>query len=266
MKIPVLVTTEYAQAWLFTAREIQILYQGDSVCIFMDVKQRILALVTPQIGVSPLNVVIPAAAFPCPRLDDLDFSIAQIWNPYPVWERLSVSPFFDVLNDVCRETYTPGCWSYWLLEAIPSLSHYQNLIYESAGEAIRKLLPAIADHREAECVFAVRQIAGMGEGLTPAGDDWLMGCILALHLLKKAALARFIAAAAIPLTTPLSAAYLRAAGEGACSIHWHRLLQATDVDTFNQAAVAIAQQGHTSGNSALAGFYVTLAEQCLMEK
>ena len=56
-------------------------------------------------------------------------------------------------------------------------------------------------------------LAGLGDGLTPAGDDWLVGMMLWAWL-AHAAPRRFcqvLSDAAVPRTTTLSAAFLQAA-------------------------------------------------------
>jgi len=89
-----------------------------------------------------------------------------------------------------------------------------------------------------------------------------------LHLLLLAAWAglygpeaaqsgAFIAEAAAPLTTTLSAAYLRAAAKGECMAHWHALFEGMlhlDAAATRTAIKVLMSIGHTSGADALAGF------------
>jgi hypothetical protein len=116
------------------------------------------------------------------------------------------------------------------------------------------------------CLASAVRLAGLGNGLTPAGDDWLLGCALAAHLKDSADPAHALMPQAVREasrhTTPLSAAWLRAAASGECGVPWHWLFDAclrADKVTIARAARQIVGQGHTSGASALAGFVEILA-------
>jgi hypothetical protein len=106
---------------------------------------------------------------------------------------------------------------------------------------------------------AVAQLAGLGSGLTPAGDDFLVGAML-WGWLAHPQPQRFCAALAEPAvsrTTVLSAAFLQAAARGECSDVWHRLLQVLAAGQERRlvaAVTAILAHGQTSGADALAGF------------
>jgi hypothetical protein len=118
-------------------------------------------------------------------------------------------------------------------------------------------------------------LAGLGEGLTPAGDDFLVGALHALWLCRgeeAAALAGRVARAAAPRTTDLSAAWLAAAARGLASPAWSSLFaalgsapavevtEATEaVDTVGAALERVLATGHSSGACALAGFSAALA-------
>jgi len=116
---------------------------------------------------------------------------------------------------------------------------------------------AVATSRE-----AVQGLIGLGPGLTPSGDDFLIGALAALDAIGQrrvhAALARAILDALPGLTTPLSACFLRAAASGHVGERLHHaiaLLVAHDVD----AAIAIiAKIGHSSGWDMTAGVLTTL--------
>ncbi|HXD12473.1 MAG TPA: DUF2877 domain-containing protein, partial [Anaerolineales bacterium] len=107
-------------------------------------------------------------------------------------------------------------------------------------------------------------LAGLGAGLTPAGDDFIMGAIYAAWILHPFEVARGLAEEitdnAAPLTTSLSAAWLRSAGKGEAGILWHEFLDTLiDENTIQiQAAMdKILAVGETSGADALSGFIGT---------
>jgi hypothetical protein len=107
---------------------------------------------------------------------------------------------------------------------------------------------------------AVEGLIGLGNGLTPSGDDFLGGVMIALHRIGRAdlaaALARRVMASATQGTSVISAAYLRcaAAGQG-----FAVLFDALDCVLAGEGARldarldAIAEVGHTSGWDSLAG-------------
>jgi hypothetical protein len=139
------------------------------------------------------------------------------------------------------------------------------------GAALPATLPA-----------AVAGLCGLGPGLTPAGDDWLAGWLLALHLTESAlglafdvpgspvlaystanqyssrlALARASVRSALSSTTVLSGAFLKCACQGEADANWHALLRALAYGVAEEvklAARTILAYGATSGADMLAGF------------
>jgi hypothetical protein len=124
-------------------------------------------------------------------------------------------------------------------------------------------------------VFA-RRLAGLGPGLTPAGDDWLAGWLVGLRaqnalmldeegpLLQVDAVGEAIIAAAEGYTSHLSLAFLRAAAVGAVPQAWHNLIDSlTDADpmALRTAATDVLRFGATSGADMLAGFLAAFVEE-----
>ena len=103
------------------------------------------------------------------------------------------------------------------------------------------------------------RLIGLGPGLTPSGDDFLMGAMAALDALKQtnmhAALGRAVVAAA-GHTSPLSASLLRAAAAGHAGENLHMMVAALVTGDANAAIATAARIGHTSGWDALAGAVV----------
>ena len=105
---------------------------------------------------------------------------------------------------------------------------------------------------------ALRQLIGLGPGLTPSGDDFLGGALVALHAFGKRDVARALGDRLLPLceraTHPVSVAHLEAAahGEGGEALHACLVALGDDRDP-DEALDAIAAVGHTSGWDSLAG-------------
>ncbi len=102
------------------------------------------------------------------------------------------------------------------------------------------------------------RLAGLGGGLTPAGDDFLTGVMLWAWLTHPAPgpLCKALLEAATPRTTILSAAFLRAAADGECSAPWHRffaVLESGTKDQLTAAVQGVLSHGSTSGADTLAG-------------
>jgi hypothetical protein len=120
---------------------------------------------------------------------------------------------------------------------------------------------ALADKDISNAKKVASKIAGLGAGLTPAGDDLLMGAIYAaciIHPFEIAStLARDVANTAAPRTTSLSAAWLRSAGRGEAGILWHQFFDALlsqDQTNIEESMKNILAVGETSGADALTGF------------
>jgi hypothetical protein len=130
-----------------------------------------------------------------------------------------------------------------------------------AGEALQKGWTGDQKRLQAAGIG----LAGLGNGLTPAGDDFLTGIMLWAWLAHPdpASFCRSLLHVTVPRTTILSAAFLRAAACGECSDSWHVLLAALSEGTDAEITVAgrkILAYGATSGADTLAGFlYLPLA-------
>jgi len=107
---------------------------------------------------------------------------------------------------------------------------------------------------------AVRNLIGLGSGLTPSGDDFLIGALAMLDALEQtnihAELGRAVVAAA-DRTSPLSASFLRAAAAGHVGENLHRMIAAIMTGEADAAVAAATRIGHTSGWDTLAGAVVT---------
>lgn len=101
-------------------------------------------------------------------------------------------------------------------------------------------------------------LIGLGPGLTPAGDDFVGGAMIALRSFGRAELADRLAAWALPLakqrTNRISRAHLESAAAGEGHEALHALLGSFDAKHLE----ALGRIGHTSGLDAAAGALLTL--------
>jgi hypothetical protein len=145
------------------------------------------------------------------------------------------------------------------------LAVVQSSVIEVACRPIVALQAGIARGDLALCRLGARGLAGLGFGLTPAGDDFLLGAMVAIWITwpagEAAALAESMALASAPHTTRLSAVWLQAAARGEVAAPWHDLLDgmtARSRETMLSAAERILNMGYTSGADALAGLTAAL--------
>jgi Protein of unknown function (DUF2877) len=109
-------------------------------------------------------------------------------------------------------------------------------------------------------VARIAPLLGLGPGLTPSGDDYLGGLLVALSLVGRSGVRDQLWQALHPLTidgtTAISRAHLAAAAEGLGSAALHHALGAILCGATERIAAACAglgKVGHTSGWDALAG-------------
>jgi len=244
--------------WLANSFHLRILHVFDHACNLINERREILSIVTPQIGNGPFNLVVKDdvlfsdylhAQSPISiRANQLyvgDLTIntdsAKLWSPYPNWERLHAK------RDVILNQLT----------SLP-ITAYQILFPNSL---ISNLSLALANANLSPSLSAVQKLAGLGQGLTPAGDDFIMGALYAAWIIHPhevaSILAKEIARAAAPLTTSLSAAWLRSAGNGEAGVLWHEFfatLLHMNILRAQAAMDKILAIGETSGADALSGF------------
>jgi hypothetical protein len=115
----------------------------------------------------------------------------------------------------------------------------------------------LGTHDPGQAVASVQGLIGLGPGLTPSGDDFLVGALATLDAIgaddEHAALARAVIAAAPGATSALSACFLRAAAAGHVGENLHRAVASMITGDVDAAVAAVAHVGHSSGWDMLAG-------------
>lgn len=243
----------------------------------------VVAVVLPQIGDGPLNIVVDEATdlfagigpgakvtldgnqLQLGRLG-VDLGEATVWEPRPEWDRLRarravIAPRAPLLRAICVRHAPAGSLLKLLSDRLPDDIPAGPVLSaaQKAAENLRDGWKGNLDKLEA----GTMGLAGLGGGLTPAGDDFLAGTMLRAWLTQPTprALCRALLKVAAPRTTMLSASFLQAAARGECSAPWHALL-AVMGDEPNSAVEAritaavqkILSHGATSGADSLAGF------------
>ena len=249
-------------------------------CIIQYGQDDLLALVGPTAGSGPLNAVvghIPEAwlalqpGMPAQvqgsviRLGgwEVDLDGAETWDPRPNWNRLRPSSgvvlgrlerllnwvdgdaVWDSLLGLCDDWGRPGVSGEATVQARA----------QGAAEAMW----AGWQGDDSQLRTGAVRLAGLGSGLTPAGDDFILGTMLCAWLAHNnpAGYCERVVEVSSPKTTMLSRAFLQAAAAGEFGIAWHRFLDALRNGSDERVEAATRQVlafGHSSGADALAGF------------
>jgi len=247
--------TENVKRWLANSSQYKILHVFDEVCNLTNETREIVSIVNAEISNGPFNLVIEDSVLFTKHLEaeskvnihdkeillgDLTISFAhtQTWNPMPKWERLRKNK-----NEILNR-----------LSLLPIDNENESILEFSTllSLAIIKVdIPAVKN--------SASKLAGLGIGLTPAGDDFLMGAIYAAWVIHPQETAKKIteeiANVATPLTTSLSCAWLKSAAKGEAGELWHEFFDALLEDKNIYVPMSnILSVGETSGSDALAGF------------
>ncbi|HID53079.1 MAG TPA: DUF2877 domain-containing protein [Anaerolineae bacterium] len=273
--VPASLIAPRARRWLAESSSARILHLFDHACNLINDQGNILSLVAPEIGAGPFALVLPLARpfstiFSLQDkvdindnilrvgLFEIDITDAAFWQPIPDWQRLR------------RNTAVWRTWLPQLQDMTASYRRRQGIDVPSglsarleAGAAL--FLRGLVEEDTAVCCAGVQKLAGLGQGLTPAGDDFLLGAMYGLRVRERVEAARFwnelIVDTAVPRTTALSAAWLRAAAQGEAVTAWHEFCRHSAVaDRWGTAVQRILRTGHSSGVDALTGFTAVLVD------
>ena len=248
--------------WLGNTCHPRVLHVFDHVCNLVNERGDVLSVVVPQIGNGPFTLVVEDRVLFSEQVSlETQVAVSQTkltlgnlvvsttggkpWNPQPDWGQLH-SRKSDILDQLTLFSFSDH-----------KLSIPMSLLSDLTISIVA------ADVSKAR--ICAQKISGLGVGLTPEGDDFMVGTILAawiIHPLEAAGeLAKDITDAAAPLTTSLSAAWLKSAGRGEAGQVWHDLFDAllsADKMPIEESVEKILNIGHTSGADALAGFFSVL--------
>jgi hypothetical protein len=173
------------------------------------------------------------------------------------WSELRASHHTIGLPEIMHAVSLPGeqCGS----SAVPSAT------LEWSTRTIPAFLRAIRDFRLDDAMTAMGSVIGLGPGLTPSGDDFLVGYLAGLWCKagNSPPRMRFLTALGSELfqaarrTNDISCAYLRSAAKGHVSEPLATLAQqlnrADDLVRLRTATQAALHIGHTSGTDGVLG-------------
>lgn len=288
-----------------TARDLRlrVLSAHRRACNLVSQRGDLVALVPGSVGNGPFHIVLADPAPPlyrwrpgsparCHRdhlqIGDISIDLqgAEVWEPRVAWP----DPPVGVTALVCLAGYftawLSSCTSgvrpppLWLISdrastalllwpvselASATTGMFHARVQGHASPAVEVLLAGLRAGDKVRVTGGVETLAGLGPGLTPAGDDFLVGLMAGLRV-RPGILAtgwtaeyscRLIARIAAGRTATLSAAWIRHAAAGEFSQPWHELVRAlasADERSIRRAAHRILATGATSGADAMAGF------------
>jgi hypothetical protein len=179
-------------------------------------------------------------------------AVDDAWHAAPAEEGLAASG--------CPQL--PVAPSNVLAAAVPGIAALRQLI--EAGLRGDKAAPADKEK--------IVGLIGLGPGLTPSGDDFLAGALLALASLGLSDMRDALwntLRAHLDSTNDISVAHLRSAASGCAASALHEAIDATisgRIDNIAPALVAVSAIGHSSGRDAFAGALVVFraVEACAL--
>lgn len=247
--------TNDVKAWLMTSSQPKILHVFDDVCNLINERREVLSVVIDEIGNGPFNLIVDEPVIFAKHLDaeskvsiqktqillgDITISLinAQMWNSMPRWSDLRKRK--DEIVDRL---------------ALLQIDNDNESILQFSNSLTNAILKADITALQGTS----SKLAGLGIGLTPAGDDFLMGAMYAAWIIHPQEVAKEIteeiANVAVPLTTSLSGAWLRSAAKGEAGELWHEFFDALIEEKSMYLPMSkILSVGETSGSDALAGF------------
>ncbi len=292
-RIMTLMAAPAALNWLTNSRSARVLHVFNRSCNLISDNGSILSIVNKEIGPGPFTLVVDEStinqfrliqpwglvdvASPVKISDGLlrigDVTIcseqAAVWDPRPDWasvEKRNLQNHGTLIERMVKSRSRVGG-----LSGMLSGEDISDLIC-TAGDAWRKLETGFRIREATLLQEGASRLAGLGNGLTPAGDDFLMGVIYSFWVSREAGeaahWAKVLVDAASQRTTSLSAAWLKAASRGETNEPWHRMVKALgqlDSQPVSDASKRIMEIGHSSGLDALSGFVLGLRSTRLLQ-
>ena len=136
----------------------------------------------------------------------------------------------------------------------------------AAQPRIRAIQRALVEGSAPNAMQAAAELVGLGIGLTPSGDDLLIGLLAGLEIADdplRSAIARAVAANAAERTSAISARVLLQAASGRYAQRLHDVVAA--IDTRDNALIDVSvdaamRHGATSGADTLLGLFIGLRQ------
>lgn len=185
---------------------------------------------------------------------DLDLARAADWRPAPVDGRPLGTAVADLAARLAGVRLGEGRTG-----ATAETTPFQAAIAAELDARTVPFTDAVARRHLDDSRRAALRLLGLGQGLTPSGDDWLTGFVFAAHHYPDrigVALPAVAAVAQRGATVDVSLSILRNALQGRAIDPLHRLLAALTRPAgsgIDEALAALADVGHSSGTDMALG-------------
>lgn len=271
-----------AKKWLDETKHAQVLHRFPKVLNLVNENRDVFSIVVPAVGNGPFAAVVEVEDFQGlfgggerisvkeERLQVgntlVSFDAAEVWDPVLDWRE------FYLIDKVGLVDHIESQLSSTSMESGMAEVFYlgrneggNSRFVTSQREGSSLILDGLANHDTSSLKTGAASLAGLGVGLTPTGDDFLMGVMYGLQATKPSIEAEEISTlmyeVASGRTTSLSAAWLKAASLGEAAEKWHELVRAVlanQTEDIQQAIQQVIDTGETSGADALTGFVQVL--------
>ena len=278
-----------AAEWLSSDNSAHVFSTFERACNLIDEQGRFISIVDNTIGNGLFAVVLEELPFSLDKMlsvgapvvvgknsltvntTTIDFSEATLWSARVDWDYPKHCPhqFQKNIGDLYL-TVQNNASGGSLSSILHSTRDNMGYVYARVTDSAQQLYSGIVSGDMQKIYLGAANMAGLGVGLTPSGDDFLMGVMYALWAMfdqKDAARwSRKIAEAASSRTNMLSGAMLQESANGYASEHWHVLVDVLckeNVTDVTRVSMDILSLGHTSGADALTGFLLSI--DCLSD-
>ena len=198
-----------------------------------------------------------------------------VWKPQPVdWSEKTLAQGLFDLDMLCLGRNPDQGLSRLVWPSVsssvlsPELERAQP-VFNSLTDWLRQAMTAKSSFLPPNEII---NLLGLGPGLTPSGDDFLVGFLVALSIIDRQDLMSGICQIIQPLinelTGPISSLHILAAIDGEASEVLHKALNSILVggrDEISQCINSVSVAGHTSGWDALAGAITVLRESAFVK-
>jgi hypothetical protein len=215
-------------------------------------------------GPGPLLAPFAAALTRLPRSPAMRRG-QQVWRRGDMFALDGV--FIELRGAATVDTVMPeaGTSPHPALSALSLPSSAASALSSTIGRRGRsRLADGVRDHDPAAFIEGALGLIGLGEGLTPAGDDCLVGALAVLHrfapswLSAHPEISATVGRAAAVATTTIAHEFVAHALAGRFADSLIGLLTAKSSDEVSRAATQLLRSGATSGADTLSGVHLAL--------
>ncbi|MBT3534110.1 MAG: DUF2877 domain-containing protein [Rhodospirillaceae bacterium] len=238
---------------------------------YVEIAGTLLCFGAEHLPMGPLNVRIqsPHGYIEIGMPTTIEIGNSRLWlPPEPIdWTFEKLTAGLDSIEIMVDQQAPAEGLSRFIFD--PARAAMDDLLLRRASSAIDRIRQWLRGDGADPTSFddGVRGLIGLGPGLTPSGDDFLVGIMVALAEMQETGLLEALSATigkyAAARTNSISAAHLSAAAAGLGTDALHRTIQSilSGGDGLTGNLSDLANIGHCSGWDALAGASLALRQR-----